>query len=355
MLINGRFIFPFCVQLSGKLWTMAYGDTRTRIRVLTGMAEITRVLLPESERPVNDERKWIQILYQGDEDLPGRTVCLSPGQDLFMEEVKEPAPFTRIDVFFEIEDDAIDETDVSRQEELRDAAFARAQWFIRSYRVVVGEVDVPVPALSYSPIVELAVATRYVFRDEEVSGSFRTVYSQFQWPHAGIEGLLKKPLDDKKTGELVERLNRGNSPPLHMELLLEAKELAHVHQNYRLSAVVTENAFEAYVQQRLRLECDARQIHQLPGRSGVDVPAAAAIEDGDLRRDLLRTVCEHLTGASVVDSAEHHGWFRDTYELRNEIIHRGRMHVSGEEAQSSFEAALAYLNWLDGRLRETRS
>lgn len=163
MLIIGRFIFPFCVQLPRQLWSMTYDGTPTRVRVRTGMAEVIRVLLPEAERPVNDERKWVRILYQGQEDLPGRSVCLSPGRDLFFEEVKEPAPYTLVEVLFEIDDETIDEQDSARQEELRDAAFARAQWFIRSYRVVLGRVDVPVPAISLSPIVEVGAAREYVF------------------------------------------------------------------------------------------------------------------------------------------------------------------------------------------------
>src|SRR5690606_34330820 len=111
---------------------------------------------------------------------------------------------------------------------------------------------------------------------------------------------------------------------------------------YKLAVIVAETSFEAFVQFRIDLECRIRAISSLTDKRGTTRTIEDALMRGDLKRDLLGDYAFQLCGKDVKSISEYQRWNEDTYKLRNEIIHRGRMDVTEEQAKQAVSSAVAY-------------
>ncbi|MEE9391862.1 MAG: hypothetical protein V3W41_05080 [Planctomycetota bacterium] len=261
-LIKARFVFPIRLSLPEGGWAYKHDGDLTMIGVRSGAGELRLVLLPESERSRNKERFWLRTVFRRHPLVIARTACISPGHDLLLEEFTDAASFSQLDVCFEVSQ-LVDQNDKRAMAKLRDDAFARVQIFVRFYRLAANEVDVPIPNLASSPVVELAVADDYKMDEGGAEGEFHTIYRQFQWPLPATKGLLKPRMDPQRTEAFVKHLRSGKEPDLYAEQLLEAKELSRLHGNHRLAIVVAQGAFESFFQRRLLEECEARGINNL--------------------------------------------------------------------------------------------
>ena len=111
---------------------------------------------------------------------------------------------------------------------------------------------------------------------------------------------------------------------------------------------------ESYIQRRLIHECNQRDIASLASKRGIELDVETAIASGDLRGDLLGVSMTFLLGRSAKDCSEHLEWYKNAYEPRNQIVHRGRVNVTESDARKAFESVVKYCVYTDRMLIESR-
>jgi hypothetical protein len=322
------------------------------IRVWSGRGNRRLVWRKEEDRKPEHRRKWLRSIIKP-QDVISRSVCVNNNDDLFLEEVIDTVGYTRMDVTFE-RGGIIPKSDSKGQEEIRHYAISLAQKFVRLYRLVGNQVDVRVPNETDSPIVEVRAGSEYFFTPEEIDAKLSTINRLFQWTLPQTTGVIKRDLSEEKILELGDSLRRGSEPSMYYQLLLEAKELSIVQGDHRLSVIISQSAFETFVQARLNDECKFRGLKTLISSRGNEAECEDAILDGDLRKELLGQYGQSLAGRSVKICHEHNLWFKEAYLVRNEIIHRGRRDITDKNARAAFEAVQAYAEYLDKAISNGR-
>jgi threonine dehydrogenase-like Zn-dependent dehydrogenase len=136
----------------------------TSVRVWSDVAARHLVLRDPQDRKPEHRRAKVRSVYSEDKVI-NRTAHLNLDDDLFLEEVIDTVGFTRMDVTFECSGD-VPPSSSPIFEEIREKAIRIVQRFLRAYRTVSEQVDVKVPSKNESPIVEVGVATDYIFNQK---------------------------------------------------------------------------------------------------------------------------------------------------------------------------------------------
>ena len=345
-----RYLFAFRLGMPDlAFWVKTKTDEKGAfIRVWSGKADRQLVLREQKDRKPEHRREWLRSVIQP-QGIISRLVCINNDDDLFLEEVVDTVGFTRMDVTFECQG-GIPKNDSHEQDKIRQNAISLAQRFVRTYRLIANQVEVRIPNEADSPIIEVRAGTDYSFNTEEIDAKLAMISRRFQWPLPKLSGAVKEALSNDKIALLGNLLRQGDEPAMFQQLLLEAKELSIVHGDHRISVIISQSAFEVYVQSRLTEECKIRGVLHLTSSRGDQRDVEVAIIDGDLRKELLGQYARVLSGRSVKDCPEHNSWFKNAYNPRNEIVHRGRRDVTEADAQASFESVMTYCEYLDRAL-----
>lgn len=273
----------------------------------------------------------------------------------YLSKTIEHVGYTFLDVTFEIPKPS-PVGDKDRLGRIADEGIRVAQHFVDVYREVSNESDVFHPTIEDSPGIEIFLAENYTFTEDGVDAAFRRVSRQIRWELEHVTGRTKDELSIEKVIQLEQKLREDYDPPVHIELLLDAKDSSIIDRNHRMAIVTVETAFEAFVQQRLLAECEIRGISSLVGRgrNTTEKDYREAIESGNIKADLLGTYCSFLCGKSVRAGSEYQRWYDDTYNPRNDIIHRGKRTTSEDDAEKAFVAVVNYMNFLERELVRSR-
>ena len=347
-----RYVFPFRISLSAEFFRVKHEDSMTSVRVWSDVAARHLVLRDPQDRKPEHRRAKVRSAYSND-GVINRTAHINLDDDLFLEEVIDTVGFTRMDVTFECSGD-VPPSSSPIFEEIREKAISIAQRFLRAYRTVSEQVDVKVPSKKESPIVEVGVSTNYIFGRTDIEATFAIVERTFQWLPPSFTGASKEPLSPEKLNGLITLLDHGIEAELFRELLLEARELSLIHGNHRLALVIAQTGMEDYIQWRLIHECNQRSIASLTSKKGIELDVETAIATGDLRSDLLGVYMTFLLGRSAKDCSEHQEWYKNAYEPRNQIVHRGRVNIMESDARKAFESVVKYCVYADRMLLESR-
>jgi hypothetical protein len=347
-----RYVFPFGLSLPDTAFWVKAEDSMASVRAWSGAAERRLVLRPPQARQSEHQRQTLRSKNEQDGSII-RTVFINMDDDLFVEEVVDTVGFTRMDVTFECSGD-VPSSGSPILGEIREKATTIVKKFLRAYRNVSDQVDVKVLSEMDSPLIEVSVSTNYTFTKKEIDAKFMKVQHSFQWLPPVKRSVSKGPLSDEQLKGLILLLDHGIEPEFFRDLLLEAKELSFINSNHRLSLVIAQTGFETYIQWRLVHECNQRTITLLTSKKGIELDVETAIATGDLRSDLLGTYMTFLLGRSAKDCSEHQEWYKNAYEPRNQIVHRGRVNVTESDARKAFESVVKYCDYTDRMLIESR-
>jgi head-tail adaptor len=83
------------------------------------------------------------------------------------------------------------------------------------------------------------------------------------------------------------------------------------------------------------------------------VEYSEAIEKGSLREVLLAHV-SFLCRNNVKEAFQHDAWLHETYAKRNQIVHKGLLGATAEDAQRAFESTIAFINHIAAKMRIAR-
>jgi hypothetical protein len=267
--------------------------------------------------------------------------------------VVEPMRYSRLEVAFEVED--LHELDSpSAFEELKAWVTGAIQNFVDLYRMASQEDDVTRPSAHDLAYIVSFVAEDYDLGPDGYEAAFHLHKPVMAWRPLHVSGHDKPPLRPDHFEFFRDMVRRGYTPSLFQNLLLDAKEQAHVRQQYNLSVVLVSTAFEAFLRERLAQVCRVMNVSTLPSPAspnsrGEQLPFLDAIDRGHVKADLLSYV-EALSGRNVRRSQEHDKWDRHGFKVRNEISHGVERQLTDAESRSAWEATIAYMALLDATL-----
>lgn len=370
MLIKIRHALPFPLALADEsMWAVQRDGRQYRLAVLRG--EGARILSyrgldlswmgpgPDpSENPADDDEEaiWYQTRpRRGEVTRRGRVVRVDPSNPRYMAGCIDTQPYTVLDVAFEEQFDTMAAVKAQRTR-LAAEGFAVIRLFVNRYRLVSGFNHPFDPSTSDSPISEVYAAKDYSLDDDGYEGRFTTVARTLNWQSGEVTGLILEDLNAPRLQQLQEVLSNGEPVPAHLQLLLDAKDHTFHHKDHRTAVVLASAAFEVLVRQFLERECDTRGIEELPleGDWPPARPVADALERASLLSETIEVFFRQLVGESVKTTNEYQAWRSHAYDLRNQVVHAGLMEVTEDDSKRAFEAVVAYANYLNRRLAESR-
>lgn len=361
LLTQVKFAFPFRLELpdlaffatlDGHPYSVrAAGSDGTRTYLYTGEE------VPTEASSGEGEYIWYKAVFNNQgPSRPAREICFAPTSQNFLAKVIDFIGYTFLDVNFEVPGPNPD-GDEARTNAIINQALRFGQHFIGIYRAITGESDVFRPTLSDSPGVEVYIAETYSFDEYGVDAQFQRIIRHISWLPPAVTGRTKESLRPEQMDDLERKLRTGHVLPAYMELLLDAKEYSILQSSHRMALVVTEAAFEAFLQDRLMIECEIRGIYQLPmgrGRNTTLAPYSDAVMAGGIRVDLIDRYCKDLCGRSVKTGVAYQEWFACAYNPRNDVVHRAHREISESDAEAAFNATVNFMNFLNIELVRSR-
>jgi hypothetical protein len=309
---------------------------------------------PEDAGSTHAGTQWIKIngvLRSDASEVEIRTMRLSTTAP-YLEQLDENSAFTLFVASFEVPGECPQRLEPASTDRLIETAIADVRELVRVYRHLSGHVDVFLPSRDDSALIRVAVSNDYIFTEKELQGQFREVARIYGRPREERTGIGKSRLSNAETLTLARRLREGNSVRIFEELFSESRELSLIHDNHHLAIVTAEAGFETYLQWRLAIEYEARGILAL-----ADSDEAMKQPENVFLNLSVRELLEHakaLAGRSVKEGREHDRWRFKAYNVRHDIVHRGRSDVSARMYEDAAAAMLSYAKCLDGILLSTR-
>lgn len=353
-LVGVKFAFPFRLAMPESAFLLRREAKSYSVRSKSGYA--TRTFEYGAPAHSDSEWEWLRAVFAtGEEGTPNREIAFTNDPDHYLAKVTDYVGFTFIDVMFEVPAPN-PKDDESRLKGIADEAFQVARQFVDVYRELTNEPDVFHPSMEDSPGLEIFVAEEYEMSEDGVEGQFARISRTIRWNLEYVSGATKATLANDRLAVLGDRLSSGYELPLHMQLLLDAKDYSILHGHHRLAVVAVGSAFEVFLQRRLLVECQIRELDHLPvsRRDNATRPVVEALEGASLKAHLLDLHCRHLCGRSVKDHEAYRAWDARAYGPRNEVIHQGRREVTEAEVRAAFEATVTYMNHLDAELASSR-
>ena len=125
-----------------------------------------------------------------------------------------------------------------------------------------------------------------------------------------------------------------------------------------MSVVLSSTATEFYLKERLIRECNSRKIAKLivgKKKNKIEKNTIEAILEGSLRDEIIGDICTFVTGENIKESLQYQNWYRDAYDIRNSIIHKGLIINDEEISKKAFKAVIVFLNSLNNSLISSRT
>jgi hypothetical protein len=225
--------------------------------------------------------------------------------------------------------------------------------FVGIYSTITGEIDVVRPRLQDLDQTTVYVSEEYRFDTQSMSASFEMRPPRFHFPHRPSARFFKDTATEEKLQQFSALLRQGYILPLSGHLMLDAKEQAHLRQQYDVCIILLATAFEVFLREVLVEVCKVRGIKELArqsGKTGKPWPYKHAIEKGHVLDDLLVYV-EQVGGRNYKGQKAYNEWRNDAYEVRNAIVHRGKRGCGDAEADKAYTATALYMEAIQKSLQ----
>lgn len=286
-----------------------------------------------------------------DEKLVARKTRFYKQRDTFSGGVIDPLKYTIVEIILEIENTNL-LNDKTFFNDLSEHSNTLLVYFIDVYRAVSQNKTIHRPSVNQSPVVEFCVSEAGNIEGLMVEASLKCNPSTFTWNDPFKKGNARQPLSDKKTKLLAKMLQSGRELKIFEQLLLDSQEQAHINHNYDLCIVLAETAFEVYLQELL-LETHIINNHRLLSDDEIN-NYEEAIKGSNIGI-LIKEHLKNLIGKNLAGSKEYTNWHKNTYTLRNDIIHKGSRNNSEKSAEKAFDSVAAFMKLIDGTIHEAKT
>jgi len=291
------------------------------------------------------------------ESLTTRTVVMNVGSEDYLAGTIDLLVSTIFDIYFEFANNEFTLREKSH-EKIREKAIFILRFFINTYRSLTSEADVHNPINLDLPAFELAYSKINYTSDKDIlGGEYIFLGRTLNWHQPEATGFSKKNISPDVLSELKMKLNSDEQVPIHLQLLADAREQAITRRDYKISIILSATAMEVYLQNRLFTECVIRNKVSLTtgrgkGRSSKNY--IDAITNGNIREDLIGDICQELTTINIKKTTNYNDWYNSCYEIRNKIIHQGKIINTKEESKKAFLSVVNLINFINDLLVKSR-
>jgi hypothetical protein len=146
-------------------------------------------------------------------------------------------------------------------------------------------------------------------------------------------------IDADKLNLVKNVLKKDVKIPLEQELLSNARDY-YFYGNYKMAVVEAETAFETFIhgfiakQYRIKQKPESEIKNILDAKTGF--------------KNLLIDHIRILTNFSFFNSTQYTHWEKNTYELRNEIVHQGKKDVTADNSLKAIKTAEGTISFVNG-------
>lgn len=283
----------------------------------------------------------VKGITQNNKKIPIRQYCINEKEGLNKSGIIDKMKYTIVEVMFNIEDhEKLDDDKFLKKikNDIRDYL----DYFTDVYRLATQDMSFEKNVLDRTPIIEiLTKEEKFDLSKEIIEGKCKFHKRIIDWSQAPSN--YNKPILNKQQLKIIGDLLQNKQIRLSEKILIDAKEEAHINKNYEVSVILSQNAFEVFVQNILIESCKILGIKKLQGRNKKK-NFKEAITNGNIRRDLLKKYLTKIIGENLSGGKHYNRWYNNAYSLRNDIIHKGKYKVSSEEAKNAFLAVRNFIN-----------
>ena len=269
-------------------------------------------------------------------------------EDSFSGGIVDDIPYNIIDVIFHVSNlTELSSTNIN--EHLKDWVLSIIDNFIDLYKCVTQDSTINKSLIYKSPIIQVLGSEETLALDGHiVQGTFKILNNITSWDNPVRNGYIKKPCSEENMSKIGQLLNKGHKLQMFEEILLQSKDQCYIYGNYSLSVVLSETAFEVYIQHALMEYCSSKGIKELPIRdSNKKKNYEKAITEGNIRSDLFRYI-NSLTGDNITQKNKYYQpWLEKAYNLRIDIVHKGRQDISETDADMAFGYVVKFINYIE--------
>lgn len=251
---------------------------------------------------------------------------------------RRPLGYTSVEVVLEVPKGK--NTDEYRDEAITEAANI-LRTFLLGYRMYSADHLIPDLRIEDIPVVEVRTGTVAEGKKWDYQAKFTDARPRLRWEKT--ERIFKDPLPQESMKDFAQWLEDGMKLQPHNHLLLIATERAHVYNDYASAVIFAQSALEVFLSDFIRRRANMAGITELPMKDRLPKPLIEALEDAQIKHKLQKFIPQ-VTGSVIAGTPEYNNWNAHAYELRNEIIHTGRINISLEEAEKAFDSVVALIN-----------
>lgn len=217
------------------------------------------------------------------------------------------------------------------------------QKFLLGYRLYTAHHQIPDLRPHEIPVVEIRYGTatelepgRY-HADLNSGNRLRLLYDDPQ-KHATIQ------FPATKIAQVGEWASCGMPIPESARISLIATERLFIYEDYPSAVIFSETSFEVYLSYFLRTRAAKAGISELTLKNGTKKSLDEALRERTT--DAMKLFVPEVTGHNVAGGTEYNNWYHDTYLIRHQIVHQGKLDVTRQQAIRAYESAGALINYL---------
>lgn len=295
-----------------------------------------------------------------EEKLSSRSIYIPDNGNFYEGGYTENYDVSFVSILIEISD----RTRIENGEKFKKLKFEVTElllYFLRTHRVVTDNYYVNIPhkdkviSLEVYEVIshnlkKLSESNNNISLDTESTPNISSFNAQLKSlfidmfiPERYKDEELVKNTDDHSLEKLIKLLQDGKSPRNWEVLFMNAKEELLIKNNYFLSVILSETAFEVYIKSVLIDICERKGIEKLQVNSmGATKNFKEVILSGSIKT-LIKKHLNKLINYNIATLKEYSLWHEHTYDLRNEIVHNGTTEVTQEKASKALNNVLLFI------------
>jgi len=246
--------------------------------------------------------------------------------------------YTAVELILKVPDDKDVE---SYKETARDRALGVFSRFLLGYRLHAS--DHFVPDLSWVDIAVIEIRAGTGTQLDSDNYKFTISDANTPWyEHDDMRMHVKTPLTIDTVNAIAQWVTDGMNLEGYSHLLLISAERGIFHKDYIGSAILCQTAFEVFLSEFVRTRALQAGISQLPIMNNTLKPVVQTLEESAVKYT-LKVLLKTVTGTSVAGGKEYRDWDSNSYTLRNEIVHSGRIDVTRADVKKAFDSVMALI------------
>lgn len=329
-----RYIFPVALRLPEEKDFRVKIDTEigiVRCKHLDGL--LINSYSSNNLKWINSQDTIMQVTSYNNkkEALEALKVYVNESNELKSDGYTEVAQYTVVDIITESEY-------IKSNLDIQKKSNKILERFLEIYRLHFSEINTGPISVEDSRTIQIWIGKEIINEGVSYTVTFELLDTIVQWKDPFKKGFGNLENDDTKIDRFSYALITNQDIPIWNKILLDAKDQALIFGNYSLSIVLSETAFECFLQNILIEECKQRKIYLLPVKKGEPSKSATEVIMSATVTTILKKYIPLISGRTIAGTKSYNKWNNKAYMKRNDIVHKGHIVESEDIAKESFMA-----------------